>query len=167
MNVTEFRAVLEANPGAKMHFMLPDQSFVPAHYHITEIGRVHKDFIDCGGTVRSLTSCMLQVWVATDLDHRLETTKLAKIMEVAQPLLQSDDLPVEVEYEDAVVSQYPLSGAEVTPSGILFYLGTKHTACLAPEKCGVGGESCCPAAESEMHSFRGMNDSGRRPIAEV
>jgi len=143
MTVSEVLAMLVANPGVKMHFMLPDSTFIPAHYHITEVGRVQKDFIDCGGTVRSLASCVLQVWVASDVDHRLETTKLAKIIEVARPLLQSDDLPVEVEYEDAVVSQYPVGSAEVTPSGILFSLGTKHTACLAPETCGVGGEACC------------------------
>ena len=166
MNVQEFRAVLEANPGVKMHFMLPDQSFVPAHYHITEIGRVQKDFIDCGGTVRSLTSCMLQIWVATDIDHRLETTKLAKIVEIARPLLESDDLPVEVEYEDAVVAQYPLAGAEVTPSGILLYLGSKHTACLAPEKCGVGGEGCCAVPEPETMPIDGTHTSSRRPRAD-
>jgi protein-tyrosine-phosphatase len=167
MNVKEFRAVLEANPGVKMHFMLPDQSFVPAHYHITEIGRVQKDFIDCGGTVRSLTSCLLQIWVATDIDHRLESTKLAKIMEIARPLLKSDDLPVEVEYEDAVVSQYPLGGAEVTPSGILFYMGTKHTACLAPEKCGVGGEACCAAPEPKRILFVCIHNSARSQMAEA
>ena len=143
MTVREFRTLLEAHPGATMHFMLPDKAFVPAHYHITEVGRVHKDFIDCGGTVRSATSCVLQVWVADDVDHRLESTKLARIMEVAQPLLASDDLPVDVEYEDRVVSQYPIGGAEITPGGILFHLGTKHTACLAPEKCGLDGTGCC------------------------
>ena len=167
MNVKEFRAVLEANPGVKMHFMLPDQSFVPAHYHITEVGCVRKDFIDCGGTVRSLSSCMLQIWVATDVDHRLETTKLAKIMEIAHPLLQSDDLPVEVEYEDAVVSQYPIGGAEITPSGILFYLGTKHTACLAPEKCGVGGEGCCAPNEPKRILFVCIHNSARSQMAEA
>jgi hypothetical protein len=143
MTVKEFRDALASNPGTKMHWMLPDKSFVPAHYHITEVGKVRKDFIDCGGTVRSTMACVLQVWVANDVDHRLETTKLAKIMEVARPLLQSDDLPVDVEYEDAVVSQYPIGGAEITPGGILFYLGTKHTACLAPDRCGVGGTGCC------------------------
>jgi hypothetical protein len=75
--------------------------------------------------------------VADDKDHRLETTKLAKIMEVAGAVLKSDDLPVEVECEEGTVSQYPVAGVEVTPAGLLFYLGTKHTACLAPEKCGV------------------------------
>jgi len=143
MNVTEFHNLLAAHPGEKMHFMLPDKSFVPAHFHITEVGRVQKDFIDCGGTVRSATTCLLQVWVAHDVDHRLETTKLAKIIEIAQPLLGSDQLPVEIEYEGEAISQYPLGGAESTPSGLLFYLGSKHTACLAPEKCGVGGTGCC------------------------
>jgi hypothetical protein len=123
--------------------MLPDRSFIPAHYHITEVGRLSKDFVDCGGTVRSTRSCLLQVWVANDVDHRLETTKLAAIMRVAAPLLESDDLPVEVEYEEGVLSQYPLGGMEITPSGLLFHLGTKHTACLAPEKCKVGDTGCC------------------------
>ena len=117
--------------------------------------------------MRSLTSCVLQVWVASDVDHRLETTKLAKIMEIARPLLKSDDLPVEVEYEDAVVAQYPLGGAEVTPSGILFYLGTKHTACLAPEKCGVGGESCCAVPEPKRILFVCIHNSARSQMAEA
>ena len=143
MNVKEFRTALADHPGAKMHWMLPDKSFVPSHYHITEVGRAQKDFIDCGGTVRTTTACVLQVWVASDVDHRLETTKLASIMAIAAPLLQSDELPVEVEYEQGVISQYPVGGMEVTPSGLLFYLGSKHTACLAPEKCKVGDTGCC------------------------
>jgi len=143
MTVAEFHRLLLAHPEEKMHWMLPDKSFIPTHYHITEVGRLQKDFIDCGGTVRSLTSCLLQIWVANDTEHRLETTKLATIMQIAKPLLKSDDLPVEVEYEEDVVSQYPVASAEITPAGILFYLGTKHTACLAPEKCGVDGTGCC------------------------
>jgi len=143
MTVKEFKALLAAHPGATMHWMLPDKSFVPQHYHITEVGRMRKDFIDCGGTIRSTNACVLQVWVASDVDHRLETTKLAAIMRVAAPLLGGDDLPVEVEYEEGVLSQYPVGGVEITPSGLLFHLGTKHTACLAPEKCGVGDGGCC------------------------
>jgi hypothetical protein len=123
MTVKEFRDALASNPGSKMHWMLPDKSFVPSHYHITEVGRVQKDFIDCGGTVRSTKACVLQVWVANDVDHRLETTKLASIIDVAGSLLRSDELPVEVEYEQGVISQYPIGGIEVTPSGLLFYLG--------------------------------------------
>ena len=137
--------VLSANPAMAVHLMLPDQSFVPAHFHVTEVGRVHKDFIDCGGTVRSTTCCVLQVWVAQDFDHRLDTTKLAHVMRLAAPLLKSTDLPVEVEYENGVVSQFPLTAAEITPSGVLLHLGTKHTACLAKDRCGVDAAdaACC------------------------
>src|SRR6478736_3282304 len=119
MNVGEFAAVLGGNPEAPLHLMLPDGDFVPAHFHVTEVGRVQKDFIDCGGTTRSAVSCVLQVWVAHDTSHRLNAGKLAGILKLAAPLLKSDAMPVEVEYEGTAVSQYPVAAAEVTPGGIL------------------------------------------------
>jgi hypothetical protein len=145
MNVGEFRSVLAENPEARVHLMLPGGEFVPAHFHVTEVGRVQKDFIDCGGTARSAVSCVLQVWVAHDTSHRLSAGKLAGILKLADKLLKSDAVPVEVEYERDAVSQFPVAGAEVTPGGILFHLGSKHTDCLAPDRCGVGpnGTGCC------------------------
>jgi len=143
MTLSEFRAALAASPGAAIHLMLPDGDFVPAHFHVTEVGRVRKDFIDCGGTVRTASSCVLPVWVAADADHRLDTAKLAQIVRLAGPLLGADNLPVEVEYEREWLSVYPLAAAEVTPAGVLFHLGSKHTACLAPDRCGVGPAGCC------------------------
>ena len=145
MNVREFQAALSNNPEAALHMMLPSGDFVPAHFHVTEVGRVQKDFIDCGGTTRSAVSCLLQVWVAHDTAHRLTAGKLAGVMRLAAPLLKSDAMPVEVEYEGEAVSQFPVAAAEVTPGGILFHLGIKHTDCLAPDTCGVGpaGTGCC------------------------
>ncbi|QJX01220.1 DUF6428 family protein [Frigoriglobus tundricola] len=145
MKLDTILAILSENPAAALHLMLPDHSFVPAHFHVTEVGRVQKDFIDCGGTVRSTTTCVLQVWVAQDHDHRLDTTKLAHIIRLASPLLKATDLPVEVEYENGAVSQFPVTEAEVTPSGVLLHLGTKHTACLAQDRCGIGAveTACC------------------------
>ena len=96
MTLTALRDLLAAHPAAGLHFMLPDGDFVPAHFHVTEVGRVQKDFIDCGGTTRSATTCVLQVWAAGDTDHRLDTTRLAAIMRLAAPLLKSDAMPVEV-----------------------------------------------------------------------
>lgn len=145
MMLNELLAALTDNPSAAIHVMMPDGSFVPAHFHVTEVGRVRKDFIDCGGTVRSATSCMLQVWVADDTEHRLDTSKLARILRLADPLLKPADMPVEVEYESGVVSQYPLAATEITPSGFLLRLGSKHTACLAKDRCGIApaGSGCC------------------------
>ena len=146
MTLDTLLKVLAENPAAPLHLLLPDGDLVPAHFHVTEVGRVQKDFIDCGGTVRSATACVLQVWVADDRDHRLETTKLAGTLRLAAPLLKATDLPVEVEYEDGRVSQFPVAAAEVTPSGVLLHLGAKHTACLALDRCGVGAAGapgCC------------------------
>jgi hypothetical protein len=137
MNVTELQAQLEAHPEAALHLRLPDGSFVPPHFHVTEVGRIRKDFIDCGGTRRAVQSCSLQLWVADDTGHRLKAGKLAAILRLAAPLLEQEPLPVELEYEDAVISQYPLEAIEITPMGLLFALGGKHTDCLAKEKCGI------------------------------
>jgi hypothetical protein len=146
MIVDELLAVLSDNAAAVLHVMLPDGEFVPAHFHVTEVGRVQKDFIDCGGTVRSSATCVLQTWVADDIGHRLEAGKLARIIRLAAPVLKGTDLPVEIEYDAGMVSQYPLTSAEVTPAGVLIHLGTKHTTCLAPDRCGVTSiptTDCC------------------------
>lgn len=40
-------------------------------------------------------------------------------------------------------SRYLHTTPWITPAGLLFSLGLKHTACLAPEKCGIDGKGCC------------------------
>jgi hypothetical protein len=143
MQLSQLISALEQQPESAIRIRLPDGSFVPDHFHITEVGRIQKDFIDCGGTVRSQTTCLLQVWVAHDLDHRLQSTKLASILRLSVPLFQTLDLSVEIEYEQQVISQYQLQQVEPLSTGICFQLGSKHTACLAPDRCGVGESSCC------------------------
>jgi len=140
MNVQKFNHLLANNLDVALYVMLPSGEFVPDHFHITEVGRVHKQFIDCGGTRRETISCALQVWVANDKDHRLNSAKLSKIMNVAAGLLDGD-MPVVIEYGGDTVSQYPLGDVEVTPKGLLLVLGAKPTECLAQDKCGVQG--CC------------------------
>lgn len=139
MNVKQLTETLNAHSDSPLHFMLPSGAFVPGHFHVTEVGRVQKTFIDCGGTRRESASCLLQAWTATDLEHRLAAGKLAKILALAEPVLGSDDLPVEVEYGPDVASQYVVADVEVTPKGLLFVLAGKKTDCLAKDKCGVSG----------------------------
>jgi hypothetical protein len=125
-----------------LHIMLPNGDFVPAHFHITEVGRVDKNFVDCGGTKRTINSCVLQVWVAGDIEHRLKSGKLAKIMAICGDRVgKIEDLSVEIEFQNDSISVYPLEGIELTPKGFLLHTSRKHTACLAPDKCGITG--CC------------------------
>jgi hypothetical protein len=149
MNTTELKNILERNPDKKIRFILPDQSTIPAHFHITEVGHVRKDFIDCGGTQRSISTCLLQAWVAAnDEDHSLEAGKLARILTLAGKILPNGELPVEVEFEAPMISQFPVESAENTEEAVIFQLTTKHTDCLAKEQCGLESESSCCSAQS-------------------
>lgn len=147
MNIADFVSHLRAHPEKPLSLILPDGGMVPAHYHITEVGHVHKRFIDCGGTRRTLDTCLLQTWVHDDLDHRLVAGKLATIFDKAGDVLPHHDLPVEIEHEDTVVAQFPVESAEVMGGVLAFHLGWKHTDCLARGIC-VPGE-CAPAPKPE------------------
>ena len=137
IDVKRLKAVLGENPGKGVQLVLPGGEAVPQHFHVTEIGGVRKDFIDCGGTQRVNSTCLIQCWVATDVDHRIGTEKVLKIVEMGAKVLAGDFLPVEIEYEEGVISQYPLDELEVMAEAVVFRLTTKHTDCLAKEKCGI------------------------------
>lgn len=143
MTIESFVSHLKAHAELPLLFVLPDGGFIPAHFHITEVGHVQKNFIDCGGTRRSTESCLLQTWVADDTEHRLVAGKLAMIFGKAGEVLPHQDLPVEIEYEDFSVSQFRVVSAQVQEGRLTFQLGLKHTDCLAKELCLPG--VCGPA----------------------
>ena len=82
-------------------------------------------------------ACQLQVWVGEDYDHRIETRKMAGILEKGKALLPDESVPVEIEYEDRVISQYTITGHELTADAVVLQLAHKNTECLAPELCGL------------------------------
>jgi hypothetical protein len=152
MKLSELKFLLATYSERYFRLALPDESAVPISFHITEVGRVQKTFIDCGGKLRESITCLLQVWVGEDHHHRIETGKMAAILEKAKPLLSDDALPVEIEYEDRVISQYTITGHEILEDAVILKLSHKHTECLAPELCGlpslkrlpaIGGKSSC------------------------
>lgn len=143
MNVTELKSGLQAHPDLNVLIALPDGARVPAHFHVTEVGHVAKKFVDCGGTFRASEACVLQTYFGSPRDdgHRLTAGKLAHILDLALPILPTGELPVEVEYEDGVISQFPLTSITAETGSLVLQLGLKHTDCLAKERCG-GGDSC-------------------------
>jgi hypothetical protein len=157
MNISELKAALTNNADLVVRFALPNGMSVPAHAHVTEVARVDKHFVDCGGTVRQESYCRLQTWVADDLDHRLNAGKLLKILDKAKPLLKSDDLNVDVEHEVGFLSQFPVAGVTASGSEITLQLGTRHTACLAMDQCcppgASSGDQCCASA-SPLAEFK-------------
>lgn len=136
MKLAELKFELGRHPVAVIRFMLLNGNSIPACAHVTEVARIDKRFVDCGGTLRNESLCRLQTWVAgDDAEHRLTAGKLLKIFEKAGPVLMSEDLDVDVEYEAGLISQFPLETVQASPEEIVFHLAERHTACLAPEKC--------------------------------
>lgn len=115
-----------------VEFQTPDGSFVPEHFHVTEVGSIQKHFIDCGGTVRKENVVNFQLWNANDFEHRLKPGKLLKIIQLSEEKLGIEDKEIEVEYQRETIGKYDLDF-----NGKHFVLVSKATACLANEACGV------------------------------
>jgi hypothetical protein len=133
MNLSTFKQHL--NTVSELHFVLPDGSEVPAHFHITEVGQVNKKFIDCGGTMRSEQAVCFQLWEANDYDHKLKPTKLQNIISLSEEKLGLEDGEIEVEYQANTIGKYGLDF-----NGKTFLLTNKFTACLASDQCGIPSE---------------------------
>lgn len=130
MKLSEVKTVLkELNT---IGFKLPNGELVPNHFHVTEVGKVSKHFIDCGGTVRKEEVVNFQLWNADDYDHRLHPEKLLHIIELSEKTLDLDDVEIEVEYQADTIAKFGLAF-----DGTNFLLTSKQTDCLAKDKCGI------------------------------
>ncbi|MBT8295738.1 MAG: hypothetical protein KJP01_01185 [Gramella sp.] len=113
-------------------FELPNGQLVPEHFHVTEVGKISKHFIDCGGSLRDEEKVSFQLWEENDYNHRLHPDKLVKIIELAKNKLRLPDVEIEVEYQGESINKF-----ELDFDGKNFLLVNTQTTCLAKEKCGV------------------------------
>ena len=130
MKLSEFKKALMTID--EIHFQMPNGTLVPSHFHITEVGKVSKHFIDCGEKLRKKDLITFQLWEADDYKHRLYPKILLKIISLAENTLYLEDLNIEVEYQRDTIGKYGL-----TFTGKLFLLTNKLTECLDPKKCGI------------------------------
>ena len=133
MKLSEIKTLLAT--ATSVDFQLPNGTFVPEHFHVTEVGVIHKNFIDCGGKVRNEKVANFQLWNADDTDHRLKPEKLNKIIALSEQVLGLEDLEIEVEYQSETIGKYGLEH-----NGKNFMLTAKQTDCLAKDNCGVPAE---------------------------
>ncbi len=62
-----------------VEFQLEDGTFVPEHFHVTEVGEITKKFIDCGG-----------------------------VISLSENKLGIEDAEIEVEYQSTTIGKYDL-----------------------------------------------------------
>ncbi|MBA4239982.1 MAG: hypothetical protein C0448_04620 [Sphingobacteriaceae bacterium] len=133
MKLSEFKKQLSTV--TDLNFVLPNGTLVPKHFHVTEVGQITKNFIDCGGTVRNEKVVNFQLWEANDFDHRLAPKKLNDIIALSEKVLGLEDGEIEVEYQSDTIGKY---GVEF--NGKDFTLTSKQTNCLANDSCGIPTE---------------------------
>jgi hypothetical protein len=131
-------------------FVLPNGTYVPEHFHVTEVGLITKNFIDCGGKQRKETVVNFQLWDANDFEHRLKPKKLLDIIELSEKILGIEDYEIEVEYQAETIGKYDLSF-----NGKDFTLLNKLTACLAEDQCGIALEK----QEVKLSEISSQNNS--------
>lgn len=130
MNLNKIKEILPTLENVE--FQLEDGTFVPEHFHVTEVGQITKNFIDCGGVVRSEKVVNFQLWNADDFEHRLKPEKLLHIIQLSEEQLGIENSEIEVEYQSTTIGKYDLEF-----NGKYFILKNKKTACLAEDACGI------------------------------
>ena len=130
MNLDNFKTALE-NIG-NLNFVLPNETLVPPHFHITEVAKTSKQCIDCGGIYRETEKITFQLWYADDFNHRLEPQKLLAIIEMAEEKMKLQNVEIEFEYQAETICSF---GVEFTNG--LFRLLPTFTDCLAKDSCGI------------------------------
>lgn len=147
LTLEDFRKSLAASPGLGLRFRLPTGGLTPVHLHLTEVARVEKRFIDCGGTVRTDVSARLQLWAADDTDHRVGCAKALQILGRGADLVVSNGLPMEVEFDFPLLTLFAVVGSVVEGAERVFLLEGKKADCLAPDVClpkaCKPGSGCC------------------------
>jgi len=134
MKLSEVKQVLAGLE--KVDFQLEDGSFVPEHFHVTEVGQVEKKYIDCGGVIRTEKKVSFQLWNANDFEHRLKAGKLLNIIRLSENKLGIEEGEVEVEFQGkTTIGKYNLAF-----NGTHFILINTLTACLAEDACGIKPE---------------------------
>jgi hypothetical protein len=142
MNLSQLENILQNLKN--LEFKLPDGSFVPSHFHITEVGLTTKKFIDCGGTIRDEVRVGMQLWNADDYEHQLKPYKLLKIIELSKKKLSITDGQIEIEYQgDRTLETYSLDY-----DGENFVLVPQTTACLAIDQCGISSLKTLPISNA-------------------
>lgn len=143
-NVKQILPTLE-----NVEFQLENGTFVPEHFHVTEVGMIIKNFIDCGGVIRTEKVVNFQLWNADDFEHRLKPNKLLNIIQLSEEKLGIEDLEIEVEYQSSTIGKYDLEF-----NGKTFVLKNKTTACIIENSKRARCKNRVSTFERKIHTIK-------------
>ncbi|QCU90997.1 DUF6428 family protein [Thiomicrorhabdus sediminis] len=113
---------------------------------------VSRNLIDCGGVTRHEQAVHFQLWLGDDLDHKLTSSRVLKIIEQSQSVLNSGESEsvVIIEYqvevgEMSLFALFEIIDYKKTGTQLVFYLDSVKTNCLAADRARQTSSSCCNA----------------------
>ena len=131
MKISEFKNIIQSLK--YIVFELPGGKRVPPHFHITEIGIIRKTYIDCGGDLRVENLINMQLWYSNDINHKIEPTKILKIIQNSEKLLKFQDEEIQIEYQQDTICKFNLE----FKGDSTFKLIKTFTDCIDKESCNI------------------------------
>lgn len=149
MNVKTFINTLKNNPNKAIQYELKDKFIIEPYIHMTEIKNVDIVSIDCGGNKNEWHETIMQLWtgVSKDDGHRLDSSKLDKIIEMIDAKSKLDiesDLIIEYGNDKFPVSQYSIDLKSTSSDTVYFSLKNVFSQC----KGMTSESSCCSSSAS-------------------
>jgi hypothetical protein len=115
--------LLNLNPTSRLKFILSPAAS-PVDIQVLEIAYAQRDYIDASGVSRSTVSCILYSQIAEN-DQKPRTligSQLLSLFAMAEKILPSDELAVEVEFANKGVAAHFVRSAQVRENEIHFRL---------------------------------------------
>ncbi|MFC6591529.1 DUF6428 family protein [Deinococcus lacus] len=145
VTTADFLEALRVQPQRPLEFWLHGERLVGAGYHLTEIGAVSTEAVDCGGKVDRWRETVIQLLDGTPEEAKngfMTTRKALAIYErVAGKISLDEAAPVRFEYGNAerVAVRYGVDRLEVTEERVTVHLSLPGVQCKAGDVCGLPG----------------------------
>lgn len=155
LSTAQFVEALRVQPQRPLEFWLDGARLVPAGYHLTEIGAVKVEAVDCGGAVNRWRETVFQLMDGTPAEAErgfMTTRKALAIYErVAGKIKLDESAPARLEYGNLTrpALRYGIARLELRPERLTVHLSLPGVQCKAGDVCGLpgglvlaGGECC-------------------------
>ncbi|MFC6616952.1 DUF6428 family protein [Deinococcus radiophilus] len=143
LSTAEFLAALQVQPQRPLEFWLHGERLVGAGYHLTEIGAVSVEAVDCGGTVNRWRETVFQLMDGTPEEAQrgwMTTRKALAIIERVTAKITLDlSAPARFEYGSLTrpALRYGVERLELGPERLTVHLSLPGVQCKAGDVCGL------------------------------
>ncbi len=131
MLLRDIKQFLDRQADKPVFLRLPTGDPTPFAFHIIEVGHMRGTFMDGDGQTRETHACRLRVRVGGRRKHWLDAAEMLAVLRMASEIFPGEDLPVEFQFENDVLTQYAVAEIEGWEEILLFRMAEEYSACDA------------------------------------